>query len=288
RREAGLAAGSGAPVMLSPSENALRFTFAAPTFNAPAHTEYQYRLDGFDEDWSAWSPEDYTEYTNLPGRGRYVFRVRARNAQGVVSQEATFTFGVLPPWYQTWWAYVLYVLAFGGTVWGISAWRLRAHRRELENERMVNQRLERMNARLAETNERLRQADKLKDDLLANTSHELRTPLTAILGFSSVLTEEGNADQRELATAIHRSGQRLLDTVNALLDMAKLQANMLELRPVALDAADVAADVLAMLKPLADERGLYLKLLPEGLAVPTVTDRYGLERILINLVSNAV
>src|SRR5690606_25226798 len=65
-------------------------------------------------------------------------------------------------------------------------------------------------------------------------------------------------------------------------------ANMLELRPVELDAADVAADVLAMLKPLADERGLYLKLLPEGLAVPTVTDRYGLERILINLVSNAV
>lgn len=277
-----------ADLELSHKENALRFTFAAPSFNAPGRTQYQYRLDGFDEEWSAWSYEEYTEYTNLPEFGDYRFRVRAINAQGVISEEDIFAFSVLPPWYRTWWAYVGYVLLFGGLMWSISAWRLRAHRRELEDERMVNQRLERMNARLAETNERLRQADKLKDDLLANTSHELRTPLTAILGFSSVLAEEGNEEQQELASSIHRSGQRLLDTVNSLLDMAKLQANMMELRPVELDVAEVTADVLAMVKPLADDRGIYLKLLPEGLEIPTVSDRYGLERILINLVSNAI
>jgi nitrogen-specific signal transduction histidine kinase len=158
----------------------------------------------------------------------------------------------------------------------------------MEEERMVNLRLERMNARLADTNERLRRADKLKDDLLANTSHELRTPLTAILGFSSVLIEEGDEEQSELADAIHRSGQRLLDTVNGLLDMARLQANMLELHPTALDVAEVTQDVLTMLRPLADGKGLYLQLLPEGRSVETITDRYGLERILINLISNAV
>src|SRR5690606_20770771 len=109
-----------------------------------------------------------------------------------------------------------------------------------------------------------------------------------ILGFSSVLEEEGEGEQRELAHAIHRSGQRLLDTVNGLLDMAKLKANLLELRPARLDVAEVATDVLAMLRPIAEERGLYLRLMPEGLSVPAVTDQYALERILINLVSNAL
>src|SRR5690606_10736661 len=239
-------------------------------------------------EWSAWSKEDHTEFTNLPEHRHYTFRVRARNAQGVLGEEAAFAFRVLPPWHRTWWAYALYVLAFSVVLWGFSTWRIRAHQRDLEEERMLNQRLDRMNARLAETNERLRRADKLKDDLLANTSHELRTPLTAILGFSAVLREEGDEDQRELAHAIHRSGQRLLETVNGLLDMAKLQANLLELRPAALDVAEVARDVLAMLRPLAEERGLYLRLLPAALAVPAVTDRYALARILINLTSNVL
>ncbi|MDX1419238.1 MAG: ATP-binding protein [Rubricoccaceae bacterium] len=275
-------------LVLPYERNGLRFEYAAPAYNYPAGTTFQYRLEGFDESWSAWSHEDHTEFTNLPEHRRYQFRVRARNAQGVLSEEAVFAFEVRPPWYRTWWAYAFYVLAFGGVLWGFSAWRLQAHRRDLEEQRMVNQRLDRMNVRLADTNERLRRADKLKDDLLANTSHELRTPLTAILGFSAVLEEEGTDEQRELASAIHRNGQRLLDTVNGLLDMAKLQANLLELRPAALDAAEVAGDVLDMLRPLAEERGLYLRLMPEGLAVPFVTDRYALERILINLVSNAL
>ena len=276
-------------VLILPYErNGLRFEYAAPAYNLPEGTEFQYLLEGFEEAWSAWSGEDHTEFTNLPEHRNYRFRVRARNAQGVIGEEAVFAFRVLPPWYRTWWAYAIYLVGAGGLVWGISGWRLREHRRALESERMLSLRLERMNTRLAETNERLRRADKLKDDLLANTSHELRTPLTSILGFSSVLQEEGEEDQRELATAIHRSGQRLLDTVNGLLDMAKLQANLLELRPVELDLAEVARDVLGMLRPLAEERGLYLCLMPDDLAVPATADRYAFERILINLVSNAI
>ena len=275
-------------VTLPHAENALRFIYAAPTYNDPQGIEYQYLLEGFDNTWSSWSSDVQTEYTNLPESGQYRFRVRARNTQGVVSEEDALAFRVLPPWYRTWWSYAGYILAFGAILWGFSTWRLRAHRREMEEERMVSQRLERMNARLAETNERLRQADKLKDDLLANTSHELRTPLTAILGFSSVLKEESDEDQAELADAIHRSGQRLLDTVNGLLDMAKLQANMLELHPTKLDVSEAARDVLSMLRPLAEDKGLYLQLMPERSQVESVTDRYGLERILINLVSNAI
>jgi signal transduction histidine kinase len=275
-------------LVLPYARNAVRFEYAAPAYNLPEGTEFQYLLEGFDDGWSAWSREGHTAYTNLPEHRHYRFRVRARNAQGVVSAEAVFAFRVLPPWYRTWWAYALYALAFGVALWGFSAWRLRAHREALEEQRMLNQRLDRMNARLAETNDRLRRADKLKDELLANTTHELRTPLTAILGFSGVLQDQGTPEQRELAYGIHRSGQRLLETVNGLLDMARLQADLLELRPAPVDVAEVARDVLAMLQPLAEERGLFLRLMPEGLTVPAVTDRYAVERVLINLASNAL
>ncbi|NNF58161.1 MAG: hypothetical protein HKN04_07955, partial [Rhodothermaceae bacterium] len=80
--------GGEADALVMPhSENALRFLFAAPSFNDPEGLEYQFLLEGFDETWSAWSPEAQTEYTNLPEHSRYRFRVRARNAQGVVSRE---------------------------------------------------------------------------------------------------------------------------------------------------------------------------------------------------------
>ncbi len=108
-------------------DNALRFTFAAPRYSAPERT----RLEGFDDEWSAWSHD----YTNL-WEGRYAFRVQASNVYGLLSQEARFAFRILPPWYRTWWAYALYVLALAGVV---LAW-VRSHRLEFARERQTAER----------------------------------------------------------------------------------------------------------------------------------------------------
>jgi signal transduction histidine kinase len=275
------------PPELAYGRNNLRFTFSAPTFNAPEKTEYQYWLEGFDEGWSKWTPETTKEYTNLPER-TYRFQVRARNAQGEVSRVGIYAFEVLPPWYRTWWAYSLYVLAFAAIVWGYGDFRIRQHRRMLAHEQAVNQRLDTANARLREANERLHHADKLKDDFLANTSHELRTPLTAILGFASVLQEDLSGELRHFAQLIQRGGERLLDTVNAMLDMARLQADMVDVQLSDLDVVDAAREVVRGLEPLAREKGIFVRVMPESRAIEARMDRFCLERILLNLIGNAV
>jgi signal transduction histidine kinase len=272
---------------LAYERNNLHFTFSAPTFNAPEETEYQYWLEGFDAGWSKWTRETRKEYTNLP-EARYRFRVRARNAQGVVSQEGGYALEVLPPWYRTWWAYLSYVTLGGLVVWAYGHVRLRQHRRMLAYEQQVNRRLDTANARLREANERLHHADKLKDDFLANTSHELRTPLTAILGFAGVLQEELEDDLQQFAVMIRRGGERLLETVNAMLDMARLQADMVDVQLTDLDVVEAATEVARGLEPLAREKGLFVRVMPESLEVPARMDRFCLERVLVNLIGNAI
>ncbi|HEX7846241.1 MAG TPA: triple tyrosine motif-containing protein, partial [Chitinophagaceae bacterium] len=96
--------------------NSLHFEFSSTLFGQEQNTEYSYLLEGFDEDWSAWSRKTEKDYTNLPA-GNYVFKVKCRNNPENESQVSAFTFRVLPPWYQTWWAYTIYIIAFAAIIW---------------------------------------------------------------------------------------------------------------------------------------------------------------------------
>lgn len=92
------------------ANNSLNFRFAAPSFEGDGDVVYQYYLENFERDWSAWDPRTQKEYTNLREKS-YVFHVRAKNASGEISSEATFEFKVLPPWYRSQWAYAIYSLS---------------------------------------------------------------------------------------------------------------------------------------------------------------------------------
>lgn len=278
----------GAPLVIPHDRSReVRFEVAAGFFAAPGRTEYQYRLDGFEDAWGTWSTERVASFTNL-WPGAYTLHVRARDAHGNVSEEATFAFEVLPPWYLTWWAAVLYAVMAVSLVWGLSAWRSREHRRKLDAQRARSARLHRLSARLEKTVARLRQADKLKDDLLANTSHELRTPLTAILGFSEMLLVDAAPDDRDLAEGIHRGGQRLLKTVNGLLDMFKLQSGTMPVEIRSVDAAAHIRQSIGLLHPLARAQRTALRVLPETLSLRAALDPDLLDRIVTNVVSNAI
>lgn len=116
------------------ADNRLRFEFGAPAFDQPSATRFQARLEGFERDWSPAGAEGYKDYTNL-SPGSYLFRVRACNLYGVVGQEATFHFRVLPPFYRSWWAYLVYGLGGVGAFHLLSRWRtasLRKRNQELE------------------------------------------------------------------------------------------------------------------------------------------------------------
>ena len=109
-------------------DNSLHFEFAAPFYEDPGAVEYQSQLKGRDSEWSPWSHQAWRDYTYLPEHGNYEFMVRARTPHGAVSElseQSAISFGVLPPWYRSWWAYSIYALLLGVGVWGIVRWRTR-------------------------------------------------------------------------------------------------------------------------------------------------------------------
>lgn len=91
--------------------NSLHFECSSALFGQEQNTEYSYYLEGFDKDWSPWSRKTEKDYTNLPA-GHYVFKVKCRNNFDNESPISSYSFTILPPWYQTWWAYTLYAIAF--------------------------------------------------------------------------------------------------------------------------------------------------------------------------------
>jgi class 3 adenylate cyclase len=128
-------AGKPSAMKLPWRDNALRFEFAAPFYEEPSAVEYQVLLEGSDNVWSAWSHESTRDYTHLP-EGSYRFRVRARSPHGAIAEDAALGFGVLPPWYRTWWAYLLYTAVGGLGLWGVVRLRTRqleADKRNLES-----------------------------------------------------------------------------------------------------------------------------------------------------------
>lgn len=134
-------------------------------------------------------------------------------------------------------------------------------------------------------------ANRAKSAFLANMSHDLRTPLNAILGFSSLMRREAEipASQREKLDIINRSGEHLLNLVNDVLEMAKIEAGRLQLQMAAFDLGAVVRDVLDMMSARADEKGLKLSL-DQASDLPRYIngDETKLRQVLVNLVGNAV
>ena len=129
----------------------------------------------------------------------------------------------------------------------------------------------------------------LKSTFLANMSHEIRTPLTAILGFADVLAEEVTDEtQGEFVGLIARSGRRLMDTLNSVLDLARLEAGRGGLVEERVDLGDLAREAADMFGPAAGERGLEIRAEVEPGEHAVTADEAAVVRVLHNLVGNAI
>ncbi|WP_421774742.1 ATP-binding protein [Gracilimonas sp.] len=104
------------PIVLPYANNELRFNYAAASYVAPDRNQYQVKLEGFDSDWSTWTYETQKDYTNIP-EGNYIFRVRSKNVYDVAGIADAIPFEILPPWYRTWWAYLLYTFTIAGILY---------------------------------------------------------------------------------------------------------------------------------------------------------------------------
>jgi PAS domain S-box-containing protein len=144
---------------------------------------------------------------------------------------------------------------------------------------------------LRAANARLESADRAKDRFLASMSHELRTPLNAILGFTGTLLMglpgPLNDEQARQLRMVQSSGRHLLSLINDVLDLARVESGVIDLRSEPIDGRELLEEVAGGLRPLADEKGIGLEVTaPAGVEVRC--DRRALSQILINLANNAI
>ena len=260
---------------LTYNEKLVSFEFSALHFSEPMNNQYAYKLEGFDEDWIYTDAKNRrATYTHLPS-GNFTLRIKASNGDGYWNEQGkSLKITVLPPLWQRWWAYTLYILIFIGII-GFLIYRQYAQRLK---EQAINLRLTRV--------------DKLKDEFLANTSHELRTPLNGIIGLAESLID-GVAGQlpdsanKNLAMVV-ASGKRLSHLVNDILDFSKMKNQHLKLNTTGVELYSLTDVVLTISAPLIGDKKLSLiNNVPNTLPLVNA-DESRMEQVLYNLIGNAI
>ncbi|MCG8310863.1 MAG: ATP-binding protein [Cytophagales bacterium] len=270
--------------ILNYASNAVRFEYAAPSFDRPAKTRYQVWLEGFDPGWSEWIGEAKKDYTNLP-EGDYTFRVKARNVYGEVSKEGSFTFSILPPWYRSWWAYSTYLLLAAGAIYGLL--RLRLHQLRLRNQELETLVQERTRV-VEEQKERLVELNQVKSRFFTNISHEFRTPLTVIAGMMEQIKDLPDQRVKKVRKIIQRNTSNLLNLVNQILELRKLETGSLELNLIQGDIVSYLRYILESFHSLAERKGISLHFLCDEMEIIMDFDKEKMLRIISNLLSNAL
>ncbi|MDQ7857503.1 MAG: ATP-binding protein [Armatimonadota bacterium] len=156
---------------------------------------------------------------------------------------------------------------------------------------------EELEHRVAERTEQLQvarreaeRANRAKSEFLSRMSHELRTPLNAIMGFGQLLEmDEATAGQRDQIRQIVKAGRHLLDLINEVLDIARIEAGTIALSPEVIVVRDAVAEAVELIRPIADEWKVTVgEVAPQGRDLMVLADRQRLKQVLLNLLSNAV
>ena len=250
------------------NQNFITATFAALQFNRPGKNKYRYQLKGIDSGWvESYRPQ--AVYTALPP-GHYTLLLNASNTSGRWSRYVReLAIVITPPWWRTWWAYLLY----GSVVAGLSWYGLQLYLNRLHMQQEAKQ---------------LKKLDELKSRFFTNITHDFRTPLTLILSPVDVLLQNlaGTSNQKHLEL-IQRNAKQLLSLINQVLDFSKLDAQMLGVNESRGDLAEFIGQIVQLFR----EDGLLKNI--EISYESKITGKYWfdagkLERIVSNLIANAL
>lgn len=248
------------------------------TFSFPNRVKYQTRLLGIKEEWSESNTDNRNEFFKLPP-GDYIFQVKAQQSGHLWSNIREFKFTINPPWYSKWWMIVIYI---AGTMIGLyllseflTERRLRRVEKEkakLEN--LVNEKtkalqaekeitenllIETQNAKadIERTNEDLKKANELKNDLLSIAAHDLKNPLSSILGFSELLKEESISEdeRKQFLGFIIQSSLNMRKLIDDILATAIVESTKLKLEYRYINLNELVENVISLNEPRATQKG---------------------------------
>ncbi len=141
---------------------------------------------------------------------------------------------------------------------------------------------------LVEAKETAENLARLKSNFIASVSHEIRTPLSGIMGFADILTEELEGEHLEFARLVQQNARRLLETINSVLDLSRLESGLFAIAPEEIDVHAAAEEVVHLLRPLARQKGLHLRLERAACSPGATLDALCVHRVLNNLIGNAI
>lgn len=258
-------------------QNIFSVSFASDNYNLPEKTQYMYKLEGFNNDWLTLPVGVHNvTFTNL-APGKYVLRVKAINSDGYVGiKEATLGIVVNPPFWMSWWAYLLYaaglvVVLFLARYRMLKREREKFHLQQIENEVAKNEEINNMKFRF-----------------FTNVSHELRTPLTLIISpLEGMLKETTDELQSTRLQLMYRNAQRLLHLVNQLLDFRKGEMSTHQLSLSEGDIISYVHSVCNSFLLMADKKHIQFSFFSgiDTFSMAFDADKVG--KIVMNLLSNA-
>lgn len=260
-------------VALPHHQNNLTITYAGIHLDQPAVVRYQYRMEGLQEDWVEVGAERLARFPDLPP-GTYQFWIKAANGDGLWSAEkALLQVQILHPWWQSWWAYALYLALSSSAIFGLYQMQLKRKLAQAESAR-------------------LREVDQLKTRLYTNITHEFRTPLSVIKGMieqAKLYFASRSESKFELAVqTVDRNAENLLRLVNQMLDLSKLEANALGLELIQADVVSYLDYIVQSFESYSESEAVSLILYKEIDSLMMDYDPDKLLTIVSNLLSNAI
>lgn len=264
-------------ISLSYDQSVFTIEYAALGYTVPERNMYAYMLEGFDAGWNYVGTERKTTYTNLDP-GTYTFRVKASNNDGLWNEKGTtLKIVIMPPFWKTTWAYLVYIAAVVGLLYLL--YREVESREKLKSEVHYQKLL----------TEKTKELNQLKLNFFTNLSHELRTPLSLILDPLRKIKNEHItvAQAKKYSGLVFNNASMLMNLVNQLLDFRKVETGGFSLDAGKIDVIALVKKVFNAFTDRARERNInyYLDLKVDQLDAWIDTDK--LEKILYNLIPNA-
>lgn len=257
-------------IELAPDNINVEVSFSTLEHLYAGQISYAYRLKGWDTNWNHLPPGINTAYfTKLP-KGNYTLEIKATDIHGCWAQPTScLQIHRLPAWYETWWAYTLYILSIALITTGLlKIYFSRLHKKQQEQ---IEEQLTQMKFRF-----------------FTNISHELRTPLTLIITpLSSLLTDIQDGKLKQQLSSIYRSAQELLQLVNQLLDFRKLEVNGEKLHLMNGEIYEFVSSTCEVFRTYASSQQIEYAILLPRQGVNMYFDRDKVHRILYNLLNNA-
>lgn len=264
-------------IKLKYNENVFSIEFAALDFYNADKIKYAYKLQGFNNDWLITDGKNHkATFTNLDP-GDYWFKVKVADNDGSWDKkELSLKLTILPPFWKTPLAYIVYILLLAGILWYARYMVIRRAklRFALEQERSETQ--------------RMHELDMMKIKFLTNVSHEFRTPLSLIITpLEKIIRQAKDAEEKKQFHLIHRNARRLLNLVNQLLDFRKLETQELKINATGGDMVRFIKELCYSFTDLAENKNISFSFHTSVQSLPAAFDHDKIERILFNLLSNA-